>query len=426
MYNIIVIAYQLSPYKGSECSVAWDYVANMSKKNRLTVLFGSSEEYHMIGNTKSMMDYIEKNPLSNVTLMPISLDEPFEVKDYTALGIFQFYRQYKKWHQKVRSIVSGLISSEKYDLIHYLGPIGYREPGYLYDLGLPYIWGPIGGFGGINFRLIRATCSITGAAKLGLRKMANIYQQHYNKRVKDAVNHSDVVIGATTEYTRIIKSYVNSDSKVIVKYLPENCIKEVYPLNNDKFQDDVLQLIWIGRPDENKGLILLLEAMSRLSDKERIQLNVVGSWGLETKLKKWSNAHGLEGCVKWSGRVERERVFTMLNDAHLNVITSLYDANTTVIWEAMSMGVPTMSLDHCGMHDTINSETGIKIPIHSYGQVVDEICKNLQRLIDNPEKKREMADALMDYRKQFTWEQRSKFFEDMYNLAINNRDGKKQ
>ena len=426
MKNIIVIAYQLSQNKGSECSVAWDYVVNMSKKNRLTVLFGSSEEYHMIGNTKSIMDYIERNPLDNVTFMPISLDEPFEVKDYSALGIFQFYRQYKKWHKKVRSIVLDLISIEKYDLIHYLGPIGYREPGYLYDLGLPYIWGPIGGFGGINIKLLKATCSVSGAIKLCLRKVINRYQQYFNCRVQDAVNQADVVIGATKEYAQIIQKYVKRGSQTIVRYIPENCMKAIYPLNENKYEADILKLIWIGRPDENKGLILLLEAMSKLPNKEKIVLDVVGSWTLDQKLQKWSNTHGLEGCVKWNGKVERKRVFTLLNDAHLNVITSLYDANTTVIWEAMSMGVPTMSLDHCGMHDTINSKTGIKIPIHSYGQVVDDIRDNLQRLIDNPEKKRQMAEALMDYRKQFTWEQRSKFFENMYNLAINNRYGKKQ
>lgn len=425
MKNIIVISYQLNPYKGSECSVAWDYVVNMSKKNRLTVLFGSSEEYHMIGNTKSMMDYIERNPIENVTLMPIPLDESFDVKDYSALGIYQFYKQYKKWHQKVKFIVSGLISKGSYDLIHYLGPIGYREPGYLYDLGLPYIWGPIGGFGGINFKLLKATCSISGAATLSLRKLVNLYQQHYNKRVRDAVNHADIVLGATTEYANIIRKYVKKESRVEVKYLPENCMKEVHPLNKNKFDNKGLRLIWIGRPDANKGLILLLEALAKLSQKEMVQLDLVGSGVLENKLKKWSKEHGLEDSVRWNGRVERERVFTMLNEAHLNVITSLYDANTTVIWEAMAMGVPTMSLDHCGMHDTITSETGIKIPIHSYEQVVDGIKENLQQLIDNPKKKLQMAEALVDYRKQFTWEQRSQFFEEMYNLAINNRNGKK-
>ena len=425
MKNILVIAYQLNPLKGSECSVAWDYVVNMSKQNKLTVLFGSSEEYHMIGNTKSMMDYVSQNSMDNVTFLPISLDNEFKETDYSALGIFLFYKQYRKWHQKVRTVALELINQQKYDLIHYLGPIGYREPGFLYDLGLPYIWGPIGGFGGINMKLLKATCSITGAAKLSLRKYANFYQQHFNSRVKLAINHADVVIGATTEYTRIINKYVNKDSNVVIKHLPENCIKEKHPLNVCKFDSDVLKLIWIGRPDANKGLILLLEAMSKLPDKKQIYLDVVGSWVLEERLKKWSKKHGLENCVKWNGRVERNKVFDLINDAHLNVITSLYDANTTVIWEAMAMGVPTMSLDHCGMHDTITKETGIKIPIQSYGQVVNDIRDNLLRLINNKELKYQMALAVMKDRDKYTWESRSSFFEDMYNTAIRVRNEKK-
>ncbi len=37
--KILVLAYMLSPYKGSEYSVAWNYVSYMSKQNDLVVLF---------------------------------------------------------------------------------------------------------------------------------------------------------------------------------------------------------------------------------------------------------------------------------------------------------------------------------------------------------------------------------------------------
>lgn len=423
MKHIIVIAYQLNPLKGSECSVAWDYIVNMSRHNRLTVIFGSSEEYHMIGNTKSMMDYYNSNPIDNVRLLPITLDEHFEIKDYSALGIFLFYKQYKKWHKKVRCVVTNLIKDEEYDLIHYLGPIGYREPGYLYDLGLPYVWGPIGGFGGINLKLLKATCSISGAVTLSLRKIVNLFQQHFNKRVKDAINHADVVIGATTEYTQIIQKYVNHNSKVVIEYLPENCIKDCHPLNLSKYASESLKLIWIGRPDANKGLILLLEAMSKLPNKEKIHLDVVGSGVLESKLKTWTIKHGLEKSVCWIGKVNRGRVFALLNESHLNVITSLYDANTTVIWESMSMGVPTMSLDHCGMHDIITDETGFKIPIRSYRQVVHDICDKLQMMMDNPKLIRQMADTVIEYRDKYTWKYRTQYFERVYDVAIKNRNG---
>jgi hypothetical protein len=59
----------------------------------------------------------------------------------------------------------------------------------------------------------------------------------------------------------------------------------------------------------------------------------------------------------------------------------------------MSMGVPTLSLDHRGMHDTIDSHNGIKIPILSYKQTVKGIANQLMNIINNPEIDRQIIDA---------------------------------
>ena len=40
--NILVLAAFISPTKGSEYSVAWNYVKHMSKYNNLTVVYGAS------------------------------------------------------------------------------------------------------------------------------------------------------------------------------------------------------------------------------------------------------------------------------------------------------------------------------------------------------------------------------------------------
>lgn len=45
MKNILVLCYQLSPTKGAEYSVAWNYAKNMSRNNRLTVIYGVSGQH---------------------------------------------------------------------------------------------------------------------------------------------------------------------------------------------------------------------------------------------------------------------------------------------------------------------------------------------------------------------------------------------
>ena len=52
MKDILVLAYAISPSKGSEYAVAWNYVTAMSRYHRLTVLYGTSGEH--MGDTVEM------------------------------------------------------------------------------------------------------------------------------------------------------------------------------------------------------------------------------------------------------------------------------------------------------------------------------------------------------------------------------------
>lgn len=145
MRTIIVIAYQLHYSKGSECAVAWDYVKHLSRDNRLIVLYGSSAGHHDIGNTADMDEYIKSNPMKNVRFVPVKPSSPSNNWDFSLRGVRNFYKEYRMWHEDVYNVVKNIITSEHVDIIHFLGPIGFNEPGILYELPVPYVWGPIGG-----------------------------------------------------------------------------------------------------------------------------------------------------------------------------------------------------------------------------------------------------------------------------------------
>ena len=103
--------------------------------------------------------------------------------------------------------------------------------------------------------------------------------------------------------------------------------------------------------------------------------------------------------------------------AQLLLLPSLNDANTTVVWEAMSHAVPTLCLDHCGMHDTIKDGSGIKIPITDYERIVKDISVSLEKLIQRSELLKQMAEQLLVDRQEYMWNNRSKQFEAFYSLA---------
>ena len=62
--KILVLAYAISPTRGSEYSVAWNYVQEMSKDNKLTVLYGASGDY--MGDCEEMENYVNQQPANYI------------------------------------------------------------------------------------------------------------------------------------------------------------------------------------------------------------------------------------------------------------------------------------------------------------------------------------------------------------------------
>lgn len=418
MKDILVLAYAISPSKGSEYAVAWNYVTAMSRYHRLTVLYGTSGEH--MGDTVEMERYIWEHPVPNVTFVavaPSRTAERLNALNKRGIFVYSFYLAYRQWHKSVYRAARELVRKKHFDLIHYVGPIGYREPGYLWKLDLPYVWGPIGGTRNPSFRLLGAVSTFPGLCKLLFRTVANVLQLHFGRRIRLALRRTDVLLTATTENRDNIRRVHRIDSI----WLPENGVAgAVVPPDANKFTADTLHFIWIGRIDNNKALIVLLDALQLVDTDSPVVVHVVGDGPLRPRMERYAGRRGVGHLIRWHGKVSRTEVFELLRRSHLHIISSLSEGNPTTIWEAMSCGVPTMSLDHCGMHDVICDRCGIRIPIRSYAQVVRDMGAQMQRLIRNPHLLKTLSEGVLECIPAFRWENRIELLNELYDKAIEN------
>jgi glycosyltransferase involved in cell wall biosynthesis len=357
-----------------------------------------------------------------VSFIPIKPSFTTKYWDFSLKGIIGFYRDYRKWHEDVFLTVSDMIKKDHYDLIHFLGPIGYHEPGKLYQLPIPYIWGPVGGMGKAPARML-VESDLRYGTRTGIKMLIKSYMSRIrlriNKRVKDAFRKSDVVVGATTEYVSIIRRILSKTSHSIIQYLPENCINELNNLDYSKFNTPIINLVFIGRLDTGKAPMIVLESLARIKKAAtNIHVDFIGAGPLTSICQEFIMNKSLQDVVTIHGQLERSAVFTLLSRAHLMLLPSLYDANTTVVWEAMAYAVPTLCLDHCGMHDTIKEKSGIKIPVSSFNRVISNVSLQLKRISEHPEILQEMAESLIEDRAEYSWESRMAKFEKLYDLAI--------
>ena len=135
--KILVMAYAISPSRGSEYAVAWNYIINMSKNNYLTVIYGMSDNH--MGETDTLENYLNQQEVPNVRFVAVKPNAWANILNWPNrhnIFVYTFYYAFAVWHKQAYKKAKELIAQEQFDLIHFVGPIGYRAVSYTH-LTLP-------------------------------------------------------------------------------------------------------------------------------------------------------------------------------------------------------------------------------------------------------------------------------------------------
>ncbi len=130
------------------------------------------------------------------------------------------------------------------------------------------------------------------------------------------------------------------------------------PMGLDKKYD----LVFASRLEKNKGIGLLLQAMSNVKIKmPNVKLLIVGSGPLKAKLQNYVKRNGLEHNVFFSGWLETlNDVARAYNSAKIFINPSFNEGGPRVALEAMACGLPVITTEVGAMLDVINDgENGL-------------------------------------------------------------------
>lgn len=423
--KILVVAYAVSPTRGSEYSVAWNYLNELSKDNEIVVLYGVSGNH--MGDVEEMEAWLSINSISNVrfiAVLPNKITERLNILNRRGIFPYAFYFAFNFWQRQIYLTVKNIIENEKFDLIHNLNPIGYREPGYLWKLDLPYIWGPIGGIPNRPSQLFK-DLSLKSRFFFTIRNYVNTIQFKFNRRLKKALKETDLLLTATSENKDIVKKEYNIESINI----PENGIIQFDSNTSLNYtglkKGETLKIVWIGTVDERKSINFLIDALVKIKN-QNWHLHILGEGSIKEKMQLRAIDMKINDKLTWHGHIERSKVLDLLQSIHLHVITSLGEATTTVLFETMTNGIPTITLNHCGMKDVVCDKCGVKIGINSVEQIKDDLASTISNFIENPNKINDLSKGVSECVKHHTWEKRRQLFNGYYDLAIENWKQKRE
>jgi glycosyltransferase involved in cell wall biosynthesis len=405
-YKILINCYACSPYLGSEPGMGWNFVKCLSKHHELHILteskFQDDIEKYFAEHSDERQDF---------NFYFIKKNRHKKLRKIWPPSYYWFYRQ---WQKRALKLALKLDAEHNFDIIHQLNMVGYREPGYLYEIDKPFVWGPVGGMCISPWKLL-PSMGFYGAVYYFFRNIINLWQMRFKRRVRKCPKKSSAIIAATKDSYNGIKEIWKQESVIIPEVGLMTCKQNITPC----VRSEKLKICWSGQHLPRKSLNLLLESLSLATNCENIELHVIGTGKCTRKWELKTNQLGLQN-VKWYGWVQRSETIDIMKKCHVFCISSLSDETSTVLLEALSIGLPVIALDHCGFSNAITENCGIKIPIHSKKQVVTDFTKAIDFLFENDDVRVDLAYGALRRAKDFTWEKKAEIINEIYDRIANN------
>jgi glycosyltransferase involved in cell wall biosynthesis len=401
--KVLVSSFAFNPIKGSECAVGWNYVRAIAAENEVWVLTRSLER-------DDIEQYQLQHPdaLRNITVQYV--EERFRNLN-GPIGKITNYLRYKRWHWDAYQ--QGRILAQKIDfyLTHQLTGIGFREPGHLWRLGKPFVWGPIGGLQYFPSHLLQAV-PLSVRPFYMLKNLSTAWAMHVAPKPRRAAAAATVLIASSSDIGTKIRTLWNRGSFIS----SEVTVPELEPVPLRRRENgEALRIAWGGNCDPRKALNIVLLALEKVNRTTLDwRLIAMGDGPLFEPWKALARDLGIADRCEFRGRVSRSEVLSIMASSHCLVQPSLYDATSTVVAEALAYGLPVVCLDHFGFKDAVNAGCGIKIAPIALDQVIEDFARAIEMLGRDESLRYSMALAAQETAENLSWRRKQEVIHKVY------------
>jgi len=150
-------------------------------------------------------------------------------------------------------------------------------------------------------------------------------------------------------------------------------------------------VIFIGRLDAVKGVLLLLEAFTALRERHpRARLRIVGDGPKRADYEARASALGLQEAVEFLGYRAMDEVPGLLDAADLLVLPSFAEGLPVVLMEALAARIPVIASRIAGVQELVeDGETGFAIPAGD----LESLIARMDQLLGDPGLRARMGQA---------------------------------
>ncbi|MEZ0486586.1 glycosyltransferase family 4 protein [Fibrella aquatica] len=402
MLTILLSAYACLPNRGSEEGNGWHYATLLSRRGIQTHCITREEFRSEIEPALAEGHY--PNLTVHYITMPAWLDRAYG-------NLLGMYTHYIYWQWQASQLARELDKREHFDLVHHVTYSSLQLGSFMYRVGKPFIFGPVGG----GQRVPKSMKQYLGGyySREVMRDGASWLFQRLNPGYYQTMRQADLVLISNADTLKLARQ--SRPDKPIEQVLDSGIGEEFTSLGplERSANPPVMNLLWVGRLLPRKALELSIHAFSRVNPELPIRLTIVGGQGqIADQVTTYLTRYKVTDRVKWVGHVSYDEVRQYYQQSDAFLFTSLRDSCPTQVTEAMAYSMPVITLAIHGQAELVDGTNGIKVAVNDPEQVVNDLAKAIEWLYYHPAERLEMGRRAYAFSKSQVWDKKINVFTD--------------
>ncbi|OUP28182.1 glycosyltransferase family 4 protein [Faecalibacterium sp. An192] len=192
-------------------------------------------------------------------------------------------------------------------------------------------------------------------------------------------------------------------------------INDIKDTGNEKDKNGKCVFLVAGRMIYRKGLDFLFDALMRVPQKTKYQVRVVGDGPeLEHLRRRCEENSNLSEHVCCIGAIPYMQMEEEYARANVFIMPSIRETTGTVLLEAMSKGIPVITINKFGGAILFDENTGWLYDGYTKEEYIENLKKAILECIINPD---EVIRRGMNARKKaenYTWQKKNEKYQKIY------------
>lgn len=407
--KVLMVAYFCAPDTGSEEGVGWRVPCEMARHHDIWTI--TCED-----NRPAIEHELAQRPRPGLHFL--YWDLPRWARRWHR-GRRGGHLHYYIWQLCLLRIARRLHAEIGFDLIHHITFVRYSTPSFVCLLGVPFVWGPVGG-GESAPRSFWWSGGWRCAAWEGLRELARGLAE-YGPFLRATARRSTIALATTPESAGRLRALGCRHVEILseVALFEEEFERLARPVAGPK---RTMRFVSIAKLVHWKGGDTSVRAFARAA-VPGAEFWMIGDGPYRPRLEASCMTLGIADRVRFFGNVAREDTLRLLTECDVMVHPSLHDGGGWAVIEAMAAGLPVICLDLGGPAAQVSDDCGLKIVARNPQQAVCDVAAAMAELArDHGLRDRLGRWAREHVGREYLWSGRSKRLDSIYRQVLSGRD----